>query len=83
MRDIRTAQDAETIRQTVEDLAESRYAIDEGGHVNWQAFLDKVESYADVDLGSYIDSPAIRRIRKMVRIAVISPFGVPMNCDEK
>lgn len=75
MREIRTAEEAESIRQVIEDLAEGRFAIDDAGRVDWDAFLLRVEEHANVDLGSDMGSPAIRRIQKTV-CAFLRDVGV-------
>ena len=67
VRTVRTEEDVEAIREVVEGLAEGRYAVRDVGGVDWDDFLFKVEEDADADLGSDMESPAIRKIRRIVR----------------
>ena len=66
-RDIRTAQDADAIRREVEDLHDGFYA--DADRIDWHDFLDRLEREHDLDLGPDMDSPAVRRVRAIVREA--------------
>lgn len=62
------------IRETedvTEELLDHAYAIFDGYYADerivWTDFLDRLEQWGDVDLGSAMDSPAIKLIQKKVQ----------------
>lgn len=56
--------DEETL-EAAESVHDGWYA--DATHIDWEAFLDRLESHADIDLGNSLDSPLIRRIKKHIR----------------
>lgn len=65
MREIRTAADADSIRDEIETVYDGWYASE--ARIDWDAFLDRLESHADADLGTDMLSPGISRIKRIVR----------------
>lgn len=53
------------------ELAENIESVVDGWYsetrIDWDDFLDRVETYAGVDLGDSMDSPLIRAIKKHAR----------------
>ena len=64
-RAIATREDADSIAEMVERVFDMWFASKP--RVDWEEFLDRMESYYDIDMGENMDSPAIRRIKGMVR----------------
>ena len=62
-RAIRTAEDADSIRKDIEDVFDGWYSE---GSIAWDDFLDRLEG-STYDLGESMESPAIRRIKAIVR----------------
>ena len=62
--EIQTVSDADAIRADIESVYDGWYADTEW--VDWEEFLDRLESYGH-DLGDQMDSPAIRRLKAIVR----------------
>lgn len=58
-------------KDVTEDLLEEAVSIVEGwypdGQVDWVNVWDRMEQYSDLDLGTQIDSPAMRKIKRYVR----------------
>lgn len=58
-------------RDVTEDLLEEAVSIVEGwypdGRVDWANVWDRMEQYSDLDLGTQIDSPAMRKMKRHVR----------------
>lgn len=57
---------------TDEELLEAAEQVFNGWYadaerIDWEDFLDRLEAQTDVDLGTSLDSPLIRRIKKHVR----------------
>ena len=68
IRTISTKEDAETIREEVETFAADLWERDPNtGRTDWEAWLDRFERYADLDLGSDLLSPGITEIEKIAR----------------
>lgn len=63
---IRTAQDADSIRGSIESVYDGWFSDYREGPIDWGHFLDRLEGYG-YDLGDQMDTPAIRRIRTIVR----------------
>lgn len=63
-REIYTAEDADSIREDIESIFDGWYADAE--RVDWDDFLDRLERRG-YDLGDELTSPAIRRIKAIVR----------------
>lgn len=63
-REIRTTEDADSIRDVVESILDGWYP--DGSRIDWGDFIDRVEG-SDLDLGDDMTSPAIKRIRAIVR----------------
>lgn len=65
-REIRTAEDAEAkdVREAVEAVFSGWFADEP--RIDWENFLDRLEGYG-FDLGEDMLSPAIERIKKIVR----------------
>lgn len=69
LRPIRTVEDADSIRPQVAEVFDGWFSdvLDEpAARIDWEEFLDRLERY-DLDLGDKLDTPAIRRIKKIVR----------------
>jgi len=62
-REIRTAEDADSIREDIESTFDGWFSE---GPIDWEDFLDRLEGRT-YDLGESMDSPAIRRIKAIVR----------------
>lgn len=61
----------EEILTMAEDAAEG-YALDDSGRIDWECAIDRLDGLelrdgSRIDLGSSIDSPAIRKIKREVR----------------
>jgi hypothetical protein len=63
-REIRTKEDADSIREYIENVYDGWYA--DTPRIDWEDFLDRLERY-DIDLGDSMESPAIKRIKAIVR----------------
>lgn len=63
-RPIATKADADSIRDSIEHVYDGWYAS--APRVDWEDFIDRLETYG-YDLGESLDSPAIRRIKAIVR----------------
>jgi hypothetical protein len=63
-REIRTAVDADSVRDQIEMVYDGWYA--DTPRIDWEDFLDRLERY-DLDLGDSMESAAIRRIKSIVR----------------
>lgn len=63
LKEIRTAADADSIREAIESVYEGWYSE---GAIDWSDFLDRVENYG-YDLGDSMRSEAISRIKAIVR----------------
>jgi len=61
--EIRTAEDADSIREDIESVHDGWYSE---GPIDWDDFLWRLEG-AMYDLGESMSSPAIRRIKAIVR----------------
>jgi hypothetical protein len=57
------------ITQDVIDVIETIHEgyYEDEPRIDWHRFLERVEIYAGVDLGSNMDSPAIKHIKKIVK----------------
>jgi hypothetical protein len=64
LKEIRTAADADAIREDIEAIFDGWFADEE--RIDWENFLDRVENL-DYDLGNDTLSPAIKRIKAIVR----------------
>lgn len=64
MQEIRIAEDADQIREDIESIHSGWY--EDESRVDWTDFLDRLEDYG-YDMGESMDSPAIRRIKAIVR----------------
>jgi hypothetical protein len=65
-KEIRTAEDADSIREVIEGVFDGWYADSE--RIDWTEFLERVEGRSfTYDLGDQADSPAIRRIKAIVK----------------
>lgn len=64
-REIRTAADADSIREKVESIFDGWYA--DSARIDWDDFINRVEKSGDFDLGDDMGSPAIKRIKAIVR----------------
>lgn len=64
VKSIQTAADTDEIREVIESVYDGWYANE--SRIDWTDFLDRVEEYG-FDLGSSLDSPAIRRIKSIVK----------------
>ena len=69
-REIRTAAGADSIRPTIEYVYDGWYAGKPS--IDWEHFVDTVEIRGDItsgriDLGPTMNSPAIRRIKAIVK----------------
>lgn len=62
-REIRTREDADSIRSDIEEVHDGWYPK---GRVDWEDFLDRLERRG-YDLGESMLSPAIKRIKAIVR----------------
>ncbi len=62
-RTVATAEDADSIREDIESVHDGCYAE---GPIDWDDFLYRLEGSA-YDLGDSLLSPAIRRIKAIVR----------------
>lgn len=62
--EIRSTADADGIRETVESVFDGWYA--EVPRIDWDDFLDRIEARG-YDLGKDMLSPAIKRIKAIVR----------------
>jgi hypothetical protein len=51
--------------QAIETVYEGYYADEP--RIDWHRFLERVETYALVDLGSSMDSPVVKHIKKLVK----------------
>jgi isocitrate dehydrogenase len=51
--------------RVIETVYEGYYADEP--RIDWYKFLERVETYALVDLGSSMDSPVVKHIKKLVR----------------
>jgi hypothetical protein len=56
-------EEAELLK-AAENIYDGWYA--DAPRVDWTDFLDRLESHTDVDLGSQMDSPLIRRIKRHI-----------------
>lgn len=63
-REIRTAADADSIREDIEEVYSGWFA-DESS-IDWEDFVDRLEK-RDLDLGGDMLSPAVKRIKVIVR----------------
>lgn len=63
-REIQTAKDADSIRADIESVFDGWFSE---GPIDWEDFLDRLEKGTNYDLGEKLDSPAIRRIKAIVR----------------
>lgn len=63
-REIRTTEDADSIREDIESVFDGWFSE---GNIDWEDFLDRLERGTNYDLGESLDSPAIRRIKAIVR----------------
>lgn len=63
MKEIRTAEDADGIREEIESVHDGQYSE---GRIDWEDFIDRLEGHG-LDLGESMDSPAIQRIKAIVR----------------
>lgn len=63
-REIRTKEDADSIRADIESVFDGWFSE---GPIDWEDFLDRLEKGSTYDLGDSLDSPAIRRIKAIVR----------------
>lgn len=63
-REIVTAEDADSIREDIESVFDGWFADD--ARIDWGAFIDRLER-GNLDMGDDMNSPAIRRIRAIVR----------------
>ena len=61
---VRTASDADSIQDDIETVFDGWYA--DALRVDWVDFLDRLECYGH-DLGESMNSPAIRRIKAIVK----------------
>lgn len=61
---IRTAADADSIREDIEQVFDGWYA--DADRIDWHDFIDRLEGH-DNDLGSDMLSPAIKRIKAIVK----------------
>lgn len=59
-----TYHDESKIMEAAESIHDGWYSE---GRIDWEDFLDRLERYADVDLGNSMDSPLIRRIKAHIR----------------
>jgi hypothetical protein len=67
---IATVQDAEAIREQIEEFAAEGWAADpESGRIDWEDWFDRFERYTGHDLPSQLDDPAILRVQKIARAA--------------
>lgn len=62
--DIRTKADADSIWEDIEEVFNGWYA--EAPRIDWEDFLDRLEKRG-YDLGDSMLSPAIERIKKIVK----------------
>jgi hypothetical protein len=66
---IRTADDANAIREAIESVFEGWFADTQG--TDWEDFLDRMDGMVFygkmIDMGDRTDSPAIRQIKRIVK----------------
>ena len=60
---IQTAEDADSITEHIQSVHDGWYSE---GVIDWEDFLYRLEEYG-LDLGPSMNSPAIRRIKAIVR----------------
>ena len=72
MTDIRTAADAEAIRDLIETFAADGWAVDpDTGRVDWEDWADRFERYhPDIDLGSDMLAAGFRAVQRIARAAI-------------
>ncbi len=68
--EIRTAADADAIRERIEYVFDGWFA--DAPRIDWEDFIERLERGTDddgapFDFGATMDSPAIKRIRAIVR----------------
>ena len=67
-RQIQTAEDADAIRAEVEAFTDAGWDRS-GTRFHWDDWLDRLERSLDLDLGSDVSSPGLKRIREIARAA--------------
>ena len=55
---------SEELTSAIESVVEGWYPE---GNIDWDNFLDRVENYSDVDLGTDMNSPLIRAVKKYAK----------------
>lgn len=58
-----TKEDVDALQEEIEDLMEGSAWRYGNGRVDWEDFLWRVEDSLDVDLGSDLNSPMIKRVK--------------------
>lgn len=61
---IRTAHDADLIREDIESIHDAFFVT--RNKVDWENFLDRLEERG-YDMGDSFETPAVRRIKEIVR----------------
>lgn len=61
---ILTRADADSIRKEIESVYDGWFA--DSYRIDWEDFLDRLDSFPHIDMGSNLESPAIRRIKAIV-----------------
>lgn len=74
MRTIIAAEEVDAdITKAVEDMAEGWVGrVEQGGwgEMDWDDFLYRLEADLDIDLGTSMESPAIKKIQKIARAVI-------------
>lgn len=52
------------IMQAAESIYDGWYS---DSRIDWENFIDRLESYTEVDFGNSMDSPLIRRVKAHIR----------------
>jgi hypothetical protein len=71
MRTIETTAQVEDIRAEIEEFAAEGWDLDpDTGRVEWEDWFDRFERRHDLDLGSDLLSPVIRKVQRIARAAI-------------
>lgn len=62
---ISTTADADDLREDIESIFDGWYA--DVSRIDWQDFIDRLEKRGAYDFGTDMDSPAIRRVKAIVK----------------
>lgn len=67
--DLKGRSEDEVVAYAVEMATSSAMPLLANDNIDWESALDRLERWAEIDLGSDTDSPLIRRIKRAVNEA--------------